>query len=330
VTVGASPLLVIGEALTDVIVTPAGTRRTSPGGSPANVALGLARLGHRARLATRIGRDGPGAEIGEHLRCAGVELTEGSVTDAPTSSAVARLDAEGSATYGFDISWDPAPRALDPALLGLPSHLHTGSLSTSLAPGASLVVAAVEKLRGTATVSYDPNPRPALLSAPERERPGVERMVMLSDVVKASAEDLRWLHPDGDPFRAAARWARMGPSLVVVTLGEEGAWICWRKGECRLPSRPVDRVVDTVGAGDAFMSGLLSGLLRTGLLASGGGGVADAESARRALHAATLTSRLAEHLASALSFATRVAALTCTRQGADPPTLAELERGGAA
>ncbi|MFI6475909.1 carbohydrate kinase [Streptomyces sp. NPDC050516] len=327
-TAGAPPLLVIGEALTDVIVKPTGARRSRPGGSPANVALGLARLGHPVRLATRIGHDAPGQQISDHLRGAGVELTAGSVTAAPTSSAVARLDAQGSATYDFDLSWDPDPRALDPVTPGLPSHLHTGSLATSLAPGASLAVAAVEKLRGTATVSYDPNPRPALLSAPERERPRVERMVMLSDVVKASAEDLRWLHPGGDPFQAAARWARMGPSLVVVTLGEEGARAFWRHGDCRLPPRRIDRVVDTVGAGDAFMAGLLSGLLRTGLLASGGGGVADAEGARRALHAATLSSHLVEHLAAALSFAARVAAVTCTRQGADPPTLTELERSG--
>lgn len=322
------PLLVIGEALTDIIVTPTGTRRARPGGSPANVALGLAWLGHQVRLATRIGADEPGREIAKHLRSAGVEVTRGSVTATPTSSALARLDAEGSARYDFDITWNPAPEALDTVRTGSPAHVHTGSLAAALAPGARLVTAAVEKLRPTVTVSYDPNPRPALLPDRAHVAVRVARMVALSDVVKASEEDLAWLYPGGNPLRVAERWAREGPALVVVTRGAEGAWVCWRNGHGQLPASRAEGVVDTVGAGDAFMAGMLSGLLRTGLIGSGDGGAPSAAAARRALHEATAGSHLTEQLAQAVAFAARVAALTCTRRGADPPTLRELAESG--
>lgn len=323
-TGGAPPLLVIGEALVDVLVAPTGTRRSRPGGSAANVALGLGRLGHPVRLATRIGDDPAGKQIRAHLEDSGVELARGSVTAGPTSRAVARLGPDGSAAYAFDLAWNPAPETLDPAGGVAPVHVHTGSLATALAPGNSLVIAAAERLRATATLSYDPNLRPALLPDPERERPGVERMVALSDVVKASAEDLAWLHPGVDPRAVAARWALTGPALVVLTLGGDGAAVFWRHGRYRLPPTPVD-VVDTVGAGDAFMAGLLSGLLHTGLLGAADPDATAAARARRALRKATASAHLSGDLGPALTFAARVAALTCTREGADPPTRRALE-----
>lgn len=319
-----APTLVVGEALTDILVRRDGPRRCSPGGSPANVALGLARLGHPVRLATRVGRDPFGQVLQTHLRRSGVVLTEGSVTDAPTSTATARLDAGGSASYDFDISWELQPAALDPAHTGTAAHLHTGSIAATLAPGADQVLAAVEAARGKATVSYDPNLRPALLGSPAQERPGVERLVALSDVVKASQEDLAWLYPGRNPHEVAYRWACAGPSLVVLTFGADGAFVRWRRGWRDLPTTPVE-VTDTVGAGDAFMAGLISGLLRAGLLgASTGTGEPDAVAARARLRRATATTRLDEDLVRALNVAGRAAAFTCTREGADPPTHAEL------
>ncbi|MGW8780729.1 carbohydrate kinase family protein [Streptomyces sp. NPDC055796] len=323
----AAPTLVIGEAITDVLTGEDGLRRSRPGGSPANVALGLARLGHPVRLATRIGRDGPGRDLHAHLRGSGVRLTPGSFTGGATSTATARLDAAGTAHYSFDITWD-----LPPAALGgpPPSHLHTGSIATALAPGAERVFAAVEAARAGATVSYDPNVRPALLATADRERPRAERFVALSDVVKASGEDLDWLYPGRSPDEAARRWADgSGPALVVVTMGGAGARVFWPGGQCDVPATPVE-VADTVGAGDAFMSGLLSGLLRTGLLAGAGPAAGpDAARARTALRGATASARLDRRVASALSLAARAAALTCTREGADPPTRTELARWAA-
>ncbi|GHE29028.1 carbohydrate kinase family protein [Streptomyces vinaceus] len=329
-----TPTLVIGEAITDVLTGEDGVQRARPGGSPANVALGLARLGHPVRLATRIGRDGPGRELHAHLRSSGVVLTPGSHTDGPTSTATARLDAAGTAHYGFDITWDLPPGALDgPA----PAHVHTGSLATVLAPGAERVFAAVEAARAGATVSYDPNIRPALLADPERERQRAERFVALSDVVKASEEDLGLLRPGRSPDETARRWVEgsregRGPALVVVTMGGAGARVFWPGGRCEVPATAVG-VADTVGAGDAFMAGLLSGLLRTGLLASAGPpgapGAPGAARARTALREATARALLDPRVGSALSLAARAAALTCTREGADPPTHTELARWAA-
>ncbi|MFJ8312959.1 MULTISPECIES: carbohydrate kinase [unclassified Streptomyces] len=316
------PVLVIGEALVDVLVPPGGGRTARPGGSPANVALGLGRLGHRVRLATRIGDDPLGKEIHARLAGSGVALTDGSVTDGATSTATARLDAGGSATYDFDIRWDPVPDAVLPAFTGVPNHLHTGSVAATLRPGADLVLAAVREARGPATVSYDPNLRPALLGSPAAERSRVEQLVSLSDVVKASDEDLAWLYPGRAPADVAREWATGGPALVVLTLGGDGAHAYWRRGHVEVPGRRVD-VVDTVGAGDAFMAGLLSGLMVRGLLGAGHG-PGHGERARRTLDRATAGPLPAPELTAALSLAAGVAALTCTREGADPPTLASL------
>jgi fructokinase len=284
------------------------------------VALGVARLGHPVRLATRVGRDRFGDELRTHLGGSGVVITEGSVTDAPTSTAIAHLDGNGAATYEFDISWDLPPAALEPGCTT--GHLHTGSIAATLAPGADQVLAAVEAARGRATVSYDPNLRPALLGPPEDERPRVEQLVSLSDVVKASQEDLEWLYPGQDIQEVALRWVRSGPSLVVLTLGAEGARAWWRQGRRDLPGTPVE-VTDTVGAGDAFMAGLISGLLRAGMLGGAAGGP-DGALARTRLRSATATTRLHRELLRALDLAGRAAAFTCTRQGADPPTRAEI------
>lgn len=320
-----TPTLVIGEALTDILIGPDSSRRCRPGGSPANVALGLARLGHPVRLATRMGRDPFGQMLQTHLGRSGVVLTEGSVSDVPTSTATARLDANGAADYTFDISWELPPSALDSARTGATGHLHTGSIATALAPGADQVLAAIESARDTATVSYDPNLRPALLGKPGDERPRVEHLVSVSDVVKASQEDLAWLYPGQDLHEVAQLWSRSGPSLVVLTFGAGGSQLWWRQGRFALPAPSVE-VVDTVGAGDAFMSGLLSGLLRAGMLGAGGSaGEPDASAPRTRLRTATSTNHPHQDVLRALRLATRAAALTCTREGADPPTRADLK-----
>ncbi|MDX2814872.1 carbohydrate kinase [Streptomyces sp. PA03-5A] len=309
----APATLVAGEALTDVVVGPDGTRQAHPGGSPANTALGLARLGHPVTLATRIGRDAHGDALVERLVEGSVALLPGSVVDAPTSTARAELDGSGSAAYRFDITWDLPPVGS----LGVPGHLHTGSIATALEPGAGRLLALVAAVRRRGhTVSYDPNLRPALLGPPETERPRVERLVALADVVKASEEDLGWLHPGRDPGDVAADWARRGPRLVVLTRGAGGAEAHWAPGgRHRVPAHRVE-VVDTIGAGDAFMAGLLAGLLSAGLL----GGAA----ARGRLSAAADGGPVPLAVADALELAARVAALTCGRAGADPPFLAEV------
>ncbi|MFF9090390.1 carbohydrate kinase [Streptomyces sp. NPDC014991] len=305
----------------DIIVGANALPRYRPGGSPANVALGLGRLGHPVRLATRVGNDDFGSLVRKHLEGSGVGLAPGSAVDATTSTALAVLDAAGSANYTFDITWALSETVEEALRDGPPAHVHTGSIATALSPGADQVFSILHALRTSATVSYDPNLRPALLRPAEQERERVEQLVVMSDVVKASEEDLAWLHPDENPDKTAARWAQGGPALVILTLGANGARAWWRHGCQDIAPVPV-QVIDTVGAGDAFMAGLTSRLLHAGLL--GGGLGAEAATARAALRAATDTARLPPVLSDALAVAARTAAFTCAREGADPPTAAEL------
>ncbi|MCX9192715.1 carbohydrate kinase [Carbonactinospora thermoautotrophica] len=295
-------MTVVGESLVD-LVGEAGSEvyRARPGGSPANVAVGLARLGVEVTFVTELGADPPGTLLRRHLEGAGVRLT--GCLDRPSSGlAVASLDEAGVAHYTFAISWRLAGVRLDE----LPEVLHVGSFAATLEPGAANVAELVEQARPHATISYDPNIRPALIGSRAQQRPRVERLVARADVVKASVDDLAWLYP-GEPYdQVAARWLESGPALVVVTLGERGVHARSRRSVLDLPALPV-RVVDTVGAGDAFMSGLLAALRETGLLG---------RNRRAALAEADPEP--------ALRTALLAAALTCERPGADPPTRAEL------
>jgi fructokinase len=165
------------------------------------------------------------------------------------------------------------------------------------------------------TISYDPNVRPALLGEPARARPDIERLVTLSDVVKVSDEDLRWLYPDPSDEEVAQDWFALGPALVVVTRGGAGVYAVAANVELRREAVPID-LVDTVGAGDSFTSGLLDGLHRADLVG------AARRDALAAIDRATLESVVEE--------AALIAAITCSRPGADPPTRPELDAALAA
>jgi len=301
--------VVVGEALIDLVGQRGGrTLAAHPGGSPANVALGLARLGVPVTLKTRLGRDAFGEMISAHLEASGVRVDGGPQEGVSTSLAIATL-AAGIASYDFRIDWDLE------ALAPLPIEtrcLHTGSLATALPPGNASVVDLVERehKRGRVTVSYDPNVRPALLGDAARARPDIERLVALSDVVKASDEDLRWLYPDRPDEEVAKGWLASGPALVVVTRGGEGVYAVCATLELHRPALAID-LVDTVGAGDSFTSGLLDGLHRADLV---GGARRDA-----------LAAIDEAMLASVVDAAALIAAITCSRPGADPPTRDEVD-----
>ncbi|WP_068266448.1 PfkB family carbohydrate kinase [Janibacter limosus] len=304
-----APTLVIGESLVDVVVGPVGDHAEHVGGSPLNVAVGLARLGHPVSLATHFACDGRGAVIGEHLADAGVLLTPGSDNALDTSTATATLDAAGSASYSFDIAWRV------PELPDLPGHLHTGSIGAVMRPGGVDVLSAMTGAARGHTVSYDPNVRPDLFPDRELAVAEVERRVAVSDVVKASDEDLQWLAGrslDDDELAEQLRsWADLGPVLVVCTLGPRGALAILPSGRLiAVPGRTVE-VVDTVGAGDAFMSGLLSGLIDAGLL-----GGADAK--------ARLHKSRGRVLTPAIERGIDASAYTVARAGAQPPSRADL------
>jgi fructokinase len=299
--------LVIGEALMDVVIRRDGTSTEHPGGSPANVAIGLARLGRQAELLAWIGLDDHGRLIREHLESAGVSLVRGSESAIHTSVATAVLDDTGAADYDFDLTWAVSPNA---APTRKPLVVHTGSLGAILPPGGNDVLTLLEGFRSTATITYDPNVRPSLMGNPITAAAQIDRVVAASDIVKVSDQDLQWLRSD-EPINAQARrWLKMGPSIVVVTRGEQGASAFLRDARRIDVTAPKVEVVDTVGAGDSFMAGLIDGLWSQGCLGA---------AARDDLD--TVSTDIITYV---LNRCARIAAITVSRAGANPPTRAEL------
>ncbi len=300
-------VLCLGEALIDVVIR-GDSRVEHVGGSLLNVAAGLARLGHRASICAWWGDDPRGARLAEAAANADVSVEPGTQGAAATPVAYATLDDEGRATYEFDLTWDvPEVKDLDTV-----THLHTGSIAATLEPGGSKVVDLVKAVRQHSTVSYDPNIRPALMGSPEAVMGRVEELVSLSDVVKASDEDLGWLYPDEPVENVMRRWVGLGPSLVVCTRGPWGAYALLRNNRDLLvvDQMNVD-LVDTVGAGDSFMAGMISGLLAGGFLGDRDAAAWLARSGwsavQPALHRAVITS-----------------AITVSHAGAYGPTMAEV------
>ena len=297
--------LIAGEALTDIVIDAANTQREHPGGSPMNVAVALSRLGHEAHLLTRIGNDARGDAIRAHLDASGVQLTPGSSVEAATSTALARLDANGAATYEFDLLWDPRPA-------GLPEHVdavHTSSIAAVLEPGAETVLDVLRRRRDGSTISYDPNARPTLMGDPETVRAQIEHTIALCDVVKASDEDVAWLYGTDDVEDVVASWRELGPALTVLTRGDEGAVGFAATGRVQVSPVVVD-AVDTVGAGDTFSAGILDALAAKDLLGA---------EKRPALAAMP-----SDDVASVLRHAAALAAITVSRAGANPPWSHEL------
>lgn len=304
-------LTVIGESLVDVISNSheAGAQaRTHAGGSPLNVVVGCARLRMPTNLVTHYAEDRYGRMIEDHLISNGVTV----IADAavPTSVATATLDDTEAARYTFDISWNLHSASL-PARVAVENsrHVHTGSIATVLAPGCDAAYALVQAARGHATISYDPNCRPAISPDVDQARRDVEQFVAASDLVKASDEDLSWLYPDRTLERTAAAWLELGTAIVIITFGADGPVVATRQAMVPMPAWKVE-VADTVGAGGSFMAGVIAWLDMMNLLGA---------DARERL--ADLTPQELRHL---LDYANRAAAITCSRPGADPPWAQEL------
>jgi fructokinase len=301
-------ITVVGEAVVDIVTT-AGRSLRYPGGSPANVAVGLARLGIEAQLLTQVGTDGNGDLIAAHLAGNGVALIQPRGAQ-PPSVAEVTIGTDGKPSYQFEVTWTLGELTSSArATISQATCVHIGSVAATLSPGAETVRALVESVRAGATISYDPNCRPMLMGDVTAARGQIESLVACSDVVKVSDEDLRWLYPEQPDQDAATQWLSFGPSLVIVTRGAAGAWACSADRVVSIGAVDTE-VVDTVGAGDSFMAAVLAGLADRDLLGAG----------RRAQLARIDESSLTD----LLEFAARAAAITCGRAGADPPTRAEL------
>jgi fructokinase len=292
--------LVIGEALIDIVQDGHQVIGEHVGGSPLNVAVGLARLGRDVDFLTHIGDDAYGHRIAEYVEKSGAQLVPGSDTADRTTTARATVARDGSATYQFDLDWQLSGTPPVPP----PLFVHTGSIAAVHDPGALAVSALVDAYRVSATVSFDPNVRPSLIADRELARTRIEHLVERSDIVKVSDEDLRWLDPNRKPEDIAQTWQAMGPAIVAVTMADKGAEAICAAGVVRVPARSA-QVVDTVGAGDSFMVGLIDSLWAQGLLGAG----------RRAELAALDLEALTE----ALEAGSAVAAVTVGRAGADLP-----------
>ena len=297
-------IVVVGEALIDIVVDVDGDSAEEVGGSPLNVAVGLSRLDVPALLITEVGNDERGGRIVDHVTASSVELVGAPTRTGRTPTATAQLDATGLATYEFDIAWELPHQELPPC-----DALHIGSLGTLLEPGRDSVLDLIEQAwaRGV-MVSYDPNVREAFIDDRDQAWRDIESIADRSTLVKISDEDIEKLHPGADP-EDIARSLLEGDrtDLVIVTRGPDGA-SAYTAGASAHAGVPELELVDTVGAGDSFMAACLTILYDTGALNSNGSGMPDDAEALQVL----------------LDGSIEVAAITCSRRGANPPTRAEL------
>jgi fructokinase len=287
--------LVIGESLMDVVRTREQERRY-PGGSPMNVAFGLGRLGLETRLLTRIGRDSDGEVVRQHLRNADVEIVPSSFTTEPTSTAVADIQIDGEAAYTFDLDWRLPPIGG----LKLARWIHVGSIATFLAPGADSLEQLLSAVDKATTISYDPNIRPSIIGEHSQAVARFERIARIATVVKMSDFDAEWLYPGMSDDFVIDKVLELGPKVVALTRGAAGARLATHNVSISVPA-PEIIVADTIGAGDSFMSTLINGLLITG--------------------SHQLTAKRLERIA---QMSATAGAITCTRVGAQPPAVEEL------
>lgn len=314
----ATRALVLGESLIDIILD-GETRTEVPGGSPMNLSIGLARQGIDVAFITSLGADRHADTIERRLVHEGVDVYTPRRAGR-TCTATAILDNRGTPSYDFDLTW-MLDHTDTPA--GVPDVVHFGSLGSALQPGADQVDELVAQYRGDALVTYDPNIRPRIEPDRDAARARVDRHAALSDIVKASDEDLAYLHPElvADPADIAhdvreamiestiARWLAAGTSLVVITRAQHGIDMATAQSRLHIPGHH-PAVVDTIGGGDAFMAGLIAGLDVVGLF--------------RATGRDTLSTLAPHTLRRAGSWAQRTAEITVGRVGADPPTSVEL------
>lgn len=301
------PIVVAGEALIDLVRAPDGSLEGHPGGGPYNVARTLGRLERRVWFLGALSTDAFGEQLRAQLQADGVALGAAIATRAPTTLALAQMDAAGVASYRFYESGTSAPGlTLADATAARPGGIATfylGTLGLVFEPMASTLEAIVARVGDGTLVALDPNCRPATIGDPTAYRARLRRLLARADVVKVSEEDLDWLDP-GTERVAAARRLLGGPGAVaLVTLGGDGALVVTAQTELAVPA-PAVQVVDTIGAGDAFMGAFL------------------ATWSEHELGRADL--RRLEAVERAARFACRVAALACERAGANPPRLADL------
>lgn len=288
-------VLVIGESLIDEIRDGDETARR-PGGSPMNVAIGLGRLGVHTSLATHLGDDIDGRTIIGHVRESGASVVPSSVGQHNTGLAIATKRSDGAADYEFRLDWDLHLAATAP----MPAWVHIGSIATFISPGVEKLERLVGRLPETTRLSYDPNIRASLIPEHGESFAQFQRFARKADVVKLSDEDAAWLFGSLSNDEVLDQILALGPALAIMTQGERGALLATTKHRVLVPAR-ITNVVDTIGAGDSYMASIIW------QLASGA--------------SLSLTALQLDELGAVASIA---AGITCSRLGANPPSLSDL------
>lgn len=306
--------LICGEALFDLFGEPGEDTVSFDariGGSPFNVAMGLARLGENAAFFGGISKDALGEKLVDKFRKEGVSDRYILRTDYLTTLSLVQKDAHGHPAYTF-YGANAADRMVTesdlPTLTEAPAFLHIGSYTALVEPVAGSLKTLIERTRAHTLISFDPNIRPTVEPDMALWRRNTDTLSTLSDIIKVSDEDLGLISPEETVADVARRWLSNGPGLVIVTLGGDGASAYSSGFETHCPGIKVN-VEDTVGAGDTFQAALLSGLNKLG---------AKDRNSLSALDESTVN-RL-------LTFAVKAAGITCSRRGADLPRLAELQK----
>jgi fructokinase len=295
---------VVGEVLIDLI--PNESKYVAVvGGGPANTAKALANLGVKAYFIDGISNDEYGQMVKAELLSANVLLDYAQYSNKPTCTAKVTLSPSGSASYEFVIedtatfdfsaSWLPDPQNYKPLIL------HIGTLATVIEPGASVLFKWAQSVANIAPIVFDPNIRPAVLGNRDEYVKKIEKWVAISSVVKVSDEDLIWLYPNKAIVEIAKKWLEVGVQLVVVTLGGKGI-TAYRENEQISVDAVKVVVADTVGAGDTVGAVLVETIVKNGLDKLTG-----------------------EVLKSMLNRATKAAAITVSRTGANPPSKEEID-----
>jgi fructokinase len=295
---------VVGEVLIDLIPD-TDQHLAVVGGGPANTAKALAKLGVKTHFIDGISNDEYGQIAKAELISSNVLLDYSQYSNKPTSTAKVTLSKSGGATYEFMIEdtatfdfsdlWLPDPQGLKPSIL------HIGTLATVIEPGASVLFEWAQRVAHVAPIVFDPNIRPAVLGNRDEYVKKVEKWVAISSAVKVSDEDLNWLYPGKEINEIMNQWLELGVELVVVTLGDKGI-TAYRENEQISVDAVKVVVADTVGAGDTVGAVLVEAIVKNGLDRLTG-----------------------EVLKSMLNRATKAAAITVSRTGANPPSKEEID-----
>jgi fructokinase len=295
-------IIVAGEALIDVVVDVSGSVTALPGGAPFNVARMIARLGGRCQFLGRLSDDAFGNQLRAELARGGVEIVVPEPTRAPTTLAIAQLDASGSADYRFYVEGTAAaqlhPSDIPRDVLVAADLIALGGLGILIEPAASTLLGLIRSAAADITVVLDPNVRPHAIEDMAQYRATVGAFLERVNIAKVSVDDLKLLYPQADPQDAARKLLELGPSAVLVTDGPAPVIVHTANTQHSV-SVPAVEIVDTIGAGDAFVAGFLAWW------------------SNNSMHRADVVNALA--LAEATAAAIRVAVAACTVRGANVP-----------